>query len=240
MAQQTINLGTTDNDGTGDGLKSGGDKVNDNFTELYLTKPPTGGTDGQVLTKQSATDGDADWETPSVSGGMWSFVETVTATTASEIDIPIGTAEEYLVVLDVVTASDNVELHAQVTDDGFTSVESGASDYRNAFRRMFSNGNTYTVVDDAVDGETQMLFGQALGSGSGEFFRAIVRVTSPAVATRTTHFVAEGVQYNQSPIGVYTRAYSTYRTASVVDGFRVAAASGNITATAHVYSLNTA
>lgn len=30
---------------------------------------PAGGTDGQVLTKQSATDGDADWETPSGGGG---------------------------------------------------------------------------------------------------------------------------------------------------------------------------
>lgn len=35
MAQQTINLGTVANDGTGDTLRDGGDKINDNFTELY-------------------------------------------------------------------------------------------------------------------------------------------------------------------------------------------------------------
>lgn len=35
MAQQTINLGTVANDGTGDSLRVGGDKINDNFTELY-------------------------------------------------------------------------------------------------------------------------------------------------------------------------------------------------------------
>ena len=35
MAKQTINLGTTPNDGTGDNLRVGGDKVNDNFDELY-------------------------------------------------------------------------------------------------------------------------------------------------------------------------------------------------------------
>lgn len=35
MAQQTINIGTTANDGTGDPLRSAFDKVNDNFTELY-------------------------------------------------------------------------------------------------------------------------------------------------------------------------------------------------------------
>ena len=35
MAQQTINIGTTANDGTGDPIRSAFDKSNDNFTELY-------------------------------------------------------------------------------------------------------------------------------------------------------------------------------------------------------------
>lgn len=35
MAKQVINIGTTDNDGTGDSLRAGGDKINDNFDELY-------------------------------------------------------------------------------------------------------------------------------------------------------------------------------------------------------------
>ena len=37
MAQQSINLGTSPNDGTGTDLRSGGDIINDNFTELYKT-----------------------------------------------------------------------------------------------------------------------------------------------------------------------------------------------------------
>ena len=35
MAKQTINIGTTANDGTGDTLRAAFDKCNDNFTELY-------------------------------------------------------------------------------------------------------------------------------------------------------------------------------------------------------------
>ena len=35
MAKQTINIGSTANDGTGDGLRDAFDKCNDNFTELY-------------------------------------------------------------------------------------------------------------------------------------------------------------------------------------------------------------
>ena len=35
MAKQTINIGTTANDGTGDQLRTAFDKINDNFDELY-------------------------------------------------------------------------------------------------------------------------------------------------------------------------------------------------------------
>ena len=35
MAQQTINIGTTPNDGTGDTIRNAFDKVNDNFDEVY-------------------------------------------------------------------------------------------------------------------------------------------------------------------------------------------------------------
>lgn len=35
MAQQEINIGTIPDDDTGDTLRDGGDKINENFTELY-------------------------------------------------------------------------------------------------------------------------------------------------------------------------------------------------------------
>ena len=35
MAQQIINIGGAPNDGNGDTIRDGGDKINDNFTELY-------------------------------------------------------------------------------------------------------------------------------------------------------------------------------------------------------------
>ena len=36
MAKQIVNLGTSANKGDGDPLRTAFDKVNDNFTELYL------------------------------------------------------------------------------------------------------------------------------------------------------------------------------------------------------------
>ena len=45
MAKQTINIGSTANDGTGSTLRVGGDIINDNFNEIY-----TAFGDGSTLT----------------------------------------------------------------------------------------------------------------------------------------------------------------------------------------------
>lgn len=51
MAQQIINIGSTVNDGTGDTLRTGAQKVNANFAELYLTTLPSQtGNNGKFLT----------------------------------------------------------------------------------------------------------------------------------------------------------------------------------------------
>ena len=38
MAYQSISLGSSANDGTGDSLRSAGTKINANFTEIYTSK----------------------------------------------------------------------------------------------------------------------------------------------------------------------------------------------------------
>ena len=35
MAKQTVGIGSSANDGTGDTLRAGADKINDNFNEIY-------------------------------------------------------------------------------------------------------------------------------------------------------------------------------------------------------------
>lgn len=63
MAQQIIGVGAAPNDGTGDPLRTGGTKINANFTELYTdvaslntAKIPAGGAQGQILAKSSNAD----------------------------------------------------------------------------------------------------------------------------------------------------------------------------------------
>ena len=54
MAKQTINLGTSANDGTGDTLRQGGDKVNDNFTEIYTHFGSGSALSSQISIEDSA------------------------------------------------------------------------------------------------------------------------------------------------------------------------------------------
>ena len=63
MAKQSLSLGTIANDNTGDTLRAGGDKINDNFTEVYsalgngttLTVNTTNPATGQVLRYNGST-----------------------------------------------------------------------------------------------------------------------------------------------------------------------------------------
>lgn len=65
MAQQIINIGLAPNDLTGDGLRTGGDKINDNFTELYNK------TDiGTTASTTALTSGDLDTAFPSAQNGF--------------------------------------------------------------------------------------------------------------------------------------------------------------------------
>ena len=50
MAKETVGLGTLANDGTGDTLRSGGTKINSNFTEIY-----TAFGDGSTLSSLAVT-----------------------------------------------------------------------------------------------------------------------------------------------------------------------------------------
>ena len=54
MAKQTINIGSSANDGTGDPLRDAMDKTNDNFTELY--NGAGGVADGAITTAKLAAD----------------------------------------------------------------------------------------------------------------------------------------------------------------------------------------
>jgi len=64
MAYQSIGLGTTAGDGTGDTIRSGGDKVNDNFVEIYTLL----GTGSALTSGISATSSVVTLAGPTITG----------------------------------------------------------------------------------------------------------------------------------------------------------------------------
>ncbi len=88
MAQQTINIGAIANDNTGDTLRGAGQKINDNFTELY--------TDISALTSATAY-------TPTLvdSGGGRTYTVTVNSARYTNI----GNLRWFSVDLTVTAAS---------------------------------------------------------------------------------------------------------------------------------------
>lgn len=106
MAKQLINLGTTVNDGTGDALRVGAEKINDNFTELYdfLT-----GATGQLSFVSSILPGDG-IEVSSTSGNILVSTKIATATELGTVKVGTGLAISQAGVLETTFTGDYSEL----------------------------------------------------------------------------------------------------------------------------------
>lgn len=142
MAQQTINIGATANDGTGDQLRTAFDKVNDNFNEVYTE---LGGTSLSNI---------------SISGNTISTDDTNGDLTLD----PNGTGT--IVLANATTASSTLTVTGATTvNGGFaaagtsgTFITFGAADATPtvAGGNLFKSGGavTVTMFDDGVAGQT--------------------------------------------------------------------------------------
>lgn len=78
MAQQIVNIGTIENDGTGDPLRTAFDKLNDNFSELYPLH-----LDNRVIIKQASDFGIID-------STKQYFIDGVVDMGSTQITVPVG------------------------------------------------------------------------------------------------------------------------------------------------------
>ena len=111
MAQQTINIGTIANDNTGDTLRGAGQKINDNFTELYSS----------ISALNSAT---AYVPTLTDSGGGRTFTTTVNTARYTQI----GNLRWFTVDLTVTNASGTASGDLRLSLP-FTSTYSGSVEF---------------------------------------------------------------------------------------------------------------
>ena len=135
MAKQTINIGTSANDGTGDPLRSAMDKTNDNFTELYNG---AGGVADDAITYAKLGTEFTDIQALSGTTVNWSeatiFTKTITGTEA----LTFSNVETGKVIDLVLTGGTSVTLPATV------NVISGTYDpaVSNLIQITATNGST--------------------------------------------------------------------------------------------------
>ena len=147
MAQQLINIGTVAGDGTGDDLRAGGDKINDNFTELYnITDPLVAMSTAKLLGRTTASSGAVEeigvGSGLSLTGGLLSVSPVDIAESSIVVEIPAVNIGNNTIVsqsiptnrlygisisLDAINSDTKVELLGLATSDvqyvgNFTSI----------------------------------------------------------------------------------------------------------------------
>jgi len=124
MAKQTINIGTTANDGTGDPLRTAFTKINENFTELY-------GADNEANTLQTET-------APKLGGDLDLNGQKIVTTRSNESIIldPAGSG--------IIDLNSNTEVTGSFTVSGAATL-SGLTTLSSL---KFSTGSTVTTILD--------------------------------------------------------------------------------------------
>ena len=135
MALQSLNIGTAANDGTGDNLRVGGDKINDNFSEIY-----TAFGNGSTLSSLAVT---------ALNGATANELVTVAATT-TELDAESGLTFDgsTLAVNGNVTIANAGNIGSVGDTDAIAIAAGGAVTFSQ--RDVHSSG--ITVADDGQIG----------------------------------------------------------------------------------------
>src|SRR6056300_1736358 len=183
MAKQIINRGTTANDGTGDNLRDGGGKINDNFNEIYTAIGDGTTVDGTVkFADDSSTVAtiSANGETLRVLGG--SGIDT----TISGNDLTIAVDSSVVTSTEVATFTNKsialgsntitgttAEFNTALTDNDFATL-AGSEVLTN--KDLTGSGNTFptiTLIDDTSTTDAVSL-GESLRLTGGTGITSVV------------------------------------------------------------------
>lgn len=148
-------------------------------------------------------------------------------------DIPLGTAFAYRLEYFFSPSTDNVSLSGQVTNDAFSTVESGAGLYSYYDDRRGTGGNAVSSSNSA----SSITFQNPIGNAAGEAVAGEMTIYKPSDATQYTHFRGKGNRLNAVAEQNMDDFSATYRVAEAINGLRLAMSSGNLTGTVIVTSI---
>jgi len=176
MAYQTVNIGSSANDGTGDQLRTAFDKINDNFSEVYAELGGTSLSNVSITANTISTD-DANGSLTIAPNGSGTIILANAVSASSNVS---------------VTGKLTVANAAAFSGPANTFVTFGAADATPsvATGNLFKTGGavTITALDDSTAGQTITIIsdhavmydvtGTTLKGGSTDITTAIGDVTT--------------------------------------------------------------
>ena len=185
MAQQTINIGSSSNDGTGDPLRTAFNKINDNFTELYGSSPF--GTQitlaGNTI---SANSSNADLVlSGSGTGGVIASGLRFGGTSISADDSSTVNINEGLNVDGNITAEGDITATGNIFANGNINLGNAASDQTKVVG-VFEADNIQidgtTITTNTTNGSLQII-----GNGTGAVEVETLQIQNSAITPITTN-----------------------------------------------------
>ena len=145
MAKQTINIGSSANDGTGTTIRAGGDLINDNFNEIY-TELGDGTTLGLAAKTQTLTNKTLDGSNNTFSnipGSVTNASFTLVDESSTEATISLGERMGLTGGTNLTSAitGDNINITLNSTITGLTSVQT----------ETLTNASGNLLVDSATN-----------------------------------------------------------------------------------------
>ena len=204
----TVFTGLTDTPSSFSGAGSQAVAVNSGATALEFVDFPAGGGGGG-------------------GAGSWEAIETISSSSVAsyDFDLPGSGYRDFALIGWVQPATDGADLWFLVTTDGFSTVKTGASDYRWINDGRSSSGSAIADVD-AADTEYRVL--NSVGNGASEMARIAVQVGEPANTSFPTIFSGLATWVTAANTNPTIMTGGSYVATTAVDGIRVQFSSGNI------------
>ena len=214
MAYQPLGLGSAANDGSGDDLRTGGDKINDNFVEIY-TKLGDGSTlssDTVALLTATQTMTNKTLTAPTINGVVGGTTTSQTITTLTTEGIQNATGE-----LEITAANQVVEIQGGGSNSGAITLNCEQNSHgQKIIAQPHSAGvtNTLTLPAGASSTLVSLVSADTLTNKT---------LTSPVLNTPDINTPdIDGGAIDGAVIGANTPAAGSFTTASTSVHFQAA------------------